>query len=163
MPDRGRFTVSLAKQDFKFAAAHFTLFGDAPAELLHGHNYRVEVHLDGETLDETGLLVDIQAVKRRIRAACDRLDERTLVPDQSSRVQIETRDGQVQLRFEGRTYELPEADVLRLPVANVSMELLARMLWEEIAEVLHGSRVQSLRVTLHETAGQSASYRDAIS
>ena len=39
----GRFTVRLAKQDFKFSAAHFTLFPDGTAELLHGHNFQVAV------------------------------------------------------------------------------------------------------------------------
>jgi 6-pyruvoyltetrahydropterin/6-carboxytetrahydropterin synthase len=159
MPDPGRFAIRLAKEDFKFSSAHFTLFADAPAELLHGHNYRVEVELEGERLDEAGLLLDIGAVKRRVRERCARLDERTLLPEKSPTVQIAEAGGQIELRFEGRSYALPASDVLRLPVSNVSMELLARMLWEEVAPVLRGSRVQSMTLILHETAGQSCSYR----
>ena len=41
------FTLRLGKQDFKFSAAHFTLFPDGSAELLHGHDYRVRVALRG--------------------------------------------------------------------------------------------------------------------
>jgi 6-pyruvoyltetrahydropterin/6-carboxytetrahydropterin synthase len=158
----GRFAIRLAKEDFKFSSAHFTLFADAPAELLHGHNYRVEVELEGERLDEAGLLLDISAVKRRVRERCARLDERTLLPEKNPAVQIAEAGGQIELRFEGRSYALPASDVLRLPVGNVSMELLARMLWEEVAPVLRGSRVQSMTLTLHETAGQSCSYRAVL-
>lgn len=159
---RPRFTVRLAKEDFKFSAAHFTLFADAPAELLHGHNYRVEIELEGERLDSAGLLLDIGALKRRVRERCARLDERTLLPEKNPAVEITSRGGQLEVRFEGRSYSLPASDALRLPVHNVSMELLAQMLWEEIAEVLRGTRVQVMQLTLHETAGQSCSYRSDV-
>src|SRR5262249_35755277 len=43
-------------------------------ENVHGHNYRVQVTLTGETLDETGLLVDFAAMKRVLRAAIAYLD-----------------------------------------------------------------------------------------
>ncbi len=162
MAEPGRFSVHLAKEDFKFAAAHFTLFEDGPAELLHGHNYRVAVDLEGERLDSVGLLVDIASVKRCIRSACARLDERTLVPEHSDRVQLERRAGQVELRFEGRSYVLPADDVLPLPLSNVSMELLARLLWQQIVESLRDTRVDTLRVILHETSGQSCSYRAPV-
>jgi 6-pyruvoyltetrahydropterin/6-carboxytetrahydropterin synthase len=154
-----RYSVTLAPQDFKFAAAHFTLFPDRPAELLHGHNYRVEIELEGEELDGDGLLVDIAAVKRRVRERCARLDERTLIPERAKALQIERSGDQVGLRFQGRSYALPAADALLLPIANVSMELLARLLWQEIAPVLAGSRVRVMTLTLHETAGQCAAYR----
>jgi 6-pyruvoyltetrahydropterin/6-carboxytetrahydropterin synthase len=67
-----RFTVTLAKQDFKFSAAHFTLFGDGEAELLHGHNFHVRVDLAGERLDRQGLLVSFAAVKAAVRAVARR-------------------------------------------------------------------------------------------
>jgi 6-pyruvoyl-tetrahydropterin synthase len=56
MPSTGRFHIELAKEDFKFSAAHFTLFGPDAAERLHGHNYRVTVAVEGEELDARGLL-----------------------------------------------------------------------------------------------------------
>ena len=35
------FSIRLAKEDFKFSVAHFTIFGPGHAEPLHGHNYNV--------------------------------------------------------------------------------------------------------------------------
>ena len=49
---RPEYVLRLAKEDFKFSAAHFTLFGPDEAELLHGHNYQVEVEMVGYALDE---------------------------------------------------------------------------------------------------------------
>ena len=158
----GGYSVRLAKENFKFSAAHFTLFGDAPAERLHGHNYRLALELGGEDLDSLGLLLDIAGVKRRVRESCRRLDERTLIPEFAESLEIERLPGQIEFRFEGRAYCLPEEDVVLLPLPNVSMELLARMLWEEIAPLLEGSRVTGMTLTLEETEGQSASYRAAI-
>jgi 6-pyruvoyltetrahydropterin/6-carboxytetrahydropterin synthase len=154
-----RYSVTLAKEDFKFAAAHFTLFPDRPAELLHGHNYRVSLELEGEQLDAHGLLVDLTAVKRRVRECCALLDERTLIPERAPALRIERGDDQVSIRFQDRSYALPAPDVRLLPLENVSMELLARLLWREIAPALAGSRVRAMALTLHETAGQSATYR----
>jgi 6-pyruvoyltetrahydropterin/6-carboxytetrahydropterin synthase len=163
-----RYRVILAKEDFKFSAAHFTLFGDGRAELLHGHNYRVRAELAGGGLDGEGLLVDIEAFKRALRARCAGLDSRTLIPGESPRVEWTRQAGQgageaaVEVRCGERRYRFPAADVLVLPLANTSIELLARMLWEELAPLLAGSRVESLAIAVEETAGQECWYEDRI-
>jgi 6-pyruvoyltetrahydropterin/6-carboxytetrahydropterin synthase len=159
-----RYRVILAKEDFKFSAAHFTLFGDGRAELLHGHNYRVRAELAGGGLDGEGLLVDIEAFKRALRARCARLDSRTLIPGESARVEWTREDAEssVEVRCGERRYRFPTADVLVLPLANTSIELLARMLWEELAPHLAGSRVESLAIAVEETAGQECWYEERI-
>jgi 6-pyruvoyltetrahydropterin/6-carboxytetrahydropterin synthase len=153
-----RYRIVLAKEDFKFSVAHFTLFGAARAELLHGHNYRVSLELAGSELDEQGLLVDIEVPKQAVRALCARLDSRTLLPAESAGLALSEQDGSVEVRFGERRYRFPAADVLALPLANTSMELLARMFWSEIAGRLHGTRVESLAVAVEETAGQRCVY-----
>jgi 6-pyruvoyltetrahydropterin/6-carboxytetrahydropterin synthase len=162
-----RYRVILAKEDFKFSAAHFTLFGDGRAELLHGHNYRVRAELSGGGLDGEGLLVDIEAFKRALRARCAGLDSRTLIPGESARVAwtrcaAEGAEEAVELRCGERRYRFPAADVLVLPLANTSIELLARMLWTELAPHLAGSRVESLAIAVEETAGQECWYEERI-
>ena len=159
MPDAPRFSIHLAKEDFKFSAAHFTLFPDGRAELLHGHNYRVRVALAGPGLDAVGLLVDAAAVKGRIRASCAALDERTLIPTATDRLAVSREDGGVEVRFGDRSYRFPEGDVVLVPLENVSIELLARKLWQELAPELAGTAVEELTVEVEETPGQSCAYR----
>ena len=155
---RPRYRIVLAKEDFKFSAAHFTLFPGGGAELLHGHNYRVRLELSGAALDEEGLLVDLDVVKRAVRAFCRRLDSRTLVPTESSRLRWSRHDGGVEVRLDERLYRFPEADTLLLAIANTSIELLARMLWQDLAPHLEGSGVDHLAVSVEETAGQLCWY-----
>jgi 6-pyruvoyltetrahydropterin/6-carboxytetrahydropterin synthase len=55
------FTIS---KRFSFAASHVIegLPSDHPCSRLHGHNYSVEVVLASETVDETGFVVDYNAL-----------------------------------------------------------------------------------------------------
>jgi 6-pyruvoyltetrahydropterin/6-carboxytetrahydropterin synthase len=153
-----RYRIVLAKQDFKFSAAHFTLFPDGSAELLHGHNYRVEVELSGSGLDGEGLLVDLESFKKALRGRCARLDSFTLLPAESRRLRWSRDGGSVEVRCGERIYRFPADDVLLLPLVNTSIELLARMLWEELAPHLAGSRVDTLAVSVEESAGQRCWY-----
>lgn len=160
------YRIRLAKEDFKFSAAHFTLFPDGRAELLHGHNYRVRLELAGPTLSEVGLLFDVSRVKERIRERCDALDEHTLIPTRCERLDVRPDGGSVEVRFRDRVYRFPERDVVLLPLANLSIELLARMLWDDVADVLRpdsvGGAVEELTVEVEETPGQSCAYRAAL-
>jgi 6-pyruvoyltetrahydropterin/6-carboxytetrahydropterin synthase len=151
-----RLSLRLAKADFKFAASHFTWFEDGSAERLHGHNYRVSVVVSGERLGPDGLLVEARIVKDEVRRLCAALDERVLLPEPSSRVAIEARGSEVEVRVAGRAYTLPASDVSRLPVPNISVECLAQHLWRELAKPLAGLPIQTLAVEVAESDGQSA-------
>jgi len=153
------FNLRLAKRDFKFSIAHFTLFGPAEAEPLHGHNYRVSVEIEGRRLDEAGLLADCGDLKRRIRALCAELDDRILLPKESPWLEVVDGDESVEVRFAERVYRLPAAEVVRLPIENTSMELLARFFWQALAAGLPAERIRSLAVEVEETDGQSCGYR----
>lgn len=152
------FRIRLAKEDFKFSAAHFTLFPDGRAELLHGHNYRVRLELAGPELSDVGLLFDVTVVKRVIRERCAALDEHTLIPTRAETLDARRENGSVEVRFRDRLYRFPEEDVVLLPLANVSIELMARMLWQNVAEVVAGGPVRELSVEVEETPGQSCAY-----
>lgn len=153
-----RYTLRLAKEDFKFAAAHFTLFPGGRAELLHGHNYRVRVELAGDELGDCGLLFDLAEAKVAIRAACAELDERTLIPTASDRVAVGREGDNLEVRFDDRAYRFPLDDVALLPLENVSIELLAAFLWRALAPAFAGSPVASLAVEVEESSGQSCRY-----
>lgn len=161
-PPMPRFRIVLAKEDFKFSAAHFTLFPGGRAELLHGHNYRVRVELSGSELEEEGLLVDLEAFKKRLRGICAGLDSRTLLPGESTRLDWSREDGAIEVRCGERSYRFPADDTLVLPLANTSMELLARMIWRDLAGGLEGSRVDLLAVSVEESSGQRCWFEDRV-
>ncbi len=149
--------LSLAKEDFKFSSAHFTIFGDDDAELLHGHNYQVGARLGGRRLDSLGFLVDVAPVKRQIRALCSELDERVLIPARCTLLEIDERDGETHLHFAERHYCFPAADVLRLPLRNITIEELSRHFWQLLAPRLPAA-IEWLELTIGETSGQQASW-----
>lgn len=57
-----------------FAAGHSLRNYRGKCENVHGHNYRVQITVEGEDLNSIGLLVDFSDVKRAIRAIVARLD-----------------------------------------------------------------------------------------
>lgn len=156
------YRITLAKEDFHFSCAHFTLFGTTTGELLHGHNYRVEVDVWGGELDELGLLVNIQRLKGEVRKACARLDGRTLLPRSSPHLAWRQEGDSVEVTFADRAYRLPANDVVLVPVVNTTIELLACMLWQELVPALAGSLVEELGVVVEETPGQRCRYESGL-
>jgi 6-pyruvoyltetrahydropterin/6-carboxytetrahydropterin synthase len=57
-----------------FAAGHALRNYKGKCENVHGHIFRVQVVIEGERLDETGLLVDFIDVKHSMRSIIERLD-----------------------------------------------------------------------------------------
>jgi 6-pyruvoyltetrahydropterin/6-carboxytetrahydropterin synthase len=57
-----------------FAAAHQLRNYKGKCENLHGHNYRVEVTIEGEELNAIGLVADFADVKRLMKQVVDQLD-----------------------------------------------------------------------------------------
>lgn len=161
MSTEAEYRVLLAKEDFKFSAAHFTLFPDGSAELLHGHNYQVAVEITGPRLDDYGLLCDFVQVKDAIRDLCESLDSRTLIPVRSPDLEVKENGDAVEVAFRERRYRLPAADVLLLDLANTSIELFAAMIWQRLAPdvAAAGEGLTEMRVSVAETAGQSCRYR----
>lgn len=63
------YTLSCAKEDFKFSSAHFVAHGGG-REKLHGHNYRLYVSLQAKTLGSDGCVMDFAELKKVVRALC---------------------------------------------------------------------------------------------
>jgi queuosine biosynthesis protein QueD len=61
-----------------FAAGHALRNYHGKCENVHGHNYKVRAKLEGEQLDEAGLLVDFNDVKRVLNEIIDRVDHKFL-------------------------------------------------------------------------------------
>ncbi len=112
----------------QFAAAHRLENFYGKCEALHGHNWRVEVFLRGEKLDEAGLLMDFGAIKARTREILEEIDHKYL-------------------------NELPA-----FQGQNPSSENLARHLYERLGVSLSRNGVRVSRVNVWESDSSCASY-----
>jgi 6-pyruvoyltetrahydropterin/6-carboxytetrahydropterin synthase len=116
-----------------FAAGHALRGYRGKCENVHGHNYKVQVTIEGERLDSAGLLVDFVEVKRIVKAAIEPLDHRFL-------------------------NDVPPFDTL-----NPSAENMAKYFYERLAEGLGTARLEApvrvAEVRIWETDTSSAVYR----
>ena len=157
----GRFTLHVAKEFLSFSAAHFIAHRGS-RELLHGHNYRLAVTVDG-ALGPDGYVIDFGLVKRAARRICDELDSRTLIPTRSDTLSIVEREGEIEVTCEdGSRFLLPRKDVVLLPIVHTSVEELSRYLCERLGAELHtcaSAELSAIEVSVGEAPGQAASYR----
>ena len=61
-----------------FAAAHALRHYKGACENLHGHNFKVHVTIEGEQLDQAGMLVDFLDVKALMLRVMERIDHQNL-------------------------------------------------------------------------------------
>jgi len=115
-----------------FAAGHALRNYKGKCENVHGHNYRVQVTVEGAELDSIGLLVDFGAIKKAIRGVVERVDHQFL------------------------------NDLEPFSVANPSAENLARYFYDEILRGLGTSPAHIREVRIWETDTTSASYRPTV-
>lgn len=162
--ETGAFGAELSKEDFKFSAAHFTLFGPERAEGLHGHNYRVEVAFWGASLDDLGFLADFAAVKSAIRALCAAWDEKILIASDAPYLRTESSGSSVEIRYADREYRVPAKETELLPIRNITVEALSHLFWQRLAAApcWRHSSVRRLQVAIAETSGQGASFCDDL-
>ena len=117
-------TIEIAKEDLHFSAAHFTIFSATERENLHGHDFAVAATARGPVGDD-GLCFDYNALKSRLRALCERLDERVLLPARSPHLAIEEGPDAVRVAFAAERLTFLPRDVTLLPIRNVTVEELS--------------------------------------
>lgn len=64
------------KKRFEISAAHkLDLDYDSKCTNFHGHNWIIDVHLQSETLDKNGMVLDFTHIKRKIQ---DKFDHKVI-------------------------------------------------------------------------------------
>ncbi len=61
-----------------FSSAHQLRGYKGKCEELHGHNWKVEIQVEGENLDDVGLLIDFKDIKTILKNAIEELDHKML-------------------------------------------------------------------------------------
>lgn len=65
------YQVSIQTQ---FSAAHFLRNYKGKCENLHGHNWKVEVTVSSDTLDDTGMVIDFTILKQKTTNIIEQFD-----------------------------------------------------------------------------------------
>ncbi|HNW25338.1 MAG TPA: 6-carboxytetrahydropterin synthase QueD [Candidatus Gastranaerophilaceae bacterium] len=61
-----------------FSAAHHLLNYEGDCENQHGHNWLVEVFVQGNSLDKSNILIDYKILKKELKAVLDILDHQDI-------------------------------------------------------------------------------------
>jgi 6-pyruvoyltetrahydropterin/6-carboxytetrahydropterin synthase len=104
-----------------FASAHTLRGYPGACARMHGHNWKVEVEVQAEQLDELGIAIDFKTIRRETNTICDRLDHQYL------------------------------NDLEPFTELNPTAENIAAYLFHAIAAVINNERVRVSAVTLWET------------
>jgi 6-pyruvoyltetrahydropterin/6-carboxytetrahydropterin synthase len=156
------FAIEVAKDYFNFAAAHFLIFANGQREALHGHNYQVAVRLEGE-LDRAGVVLDFITLKPLVKRVCDDLDHRTLIQSQSPLLKVQKKNNGVSIHYRKQKILLPKHDVILLPLANTSTELLAEYIANQIQLKVRRqfpqATIRYIEVVVEEARSQRAIFR----
>jgi 6-pyruvoyltetrahydropterin/6-carboxytetrahydropterin synthase len=75
---RGKRIVYEVMVEATFEAAHQLPLHEGKCARLHGHNYRVQVFVAGDQLQDSGMLIDFGDVRRECRETIDYFDHRYL-------------------------------------------------------------------------------------
>jgi len=163
------FEVHVAKQTFKFHAAHFVAY-DGFRERLHGHNYQVSVRLIGShTIMNDGYLIDFGDIKGVMKKICKELNEHFICPTLSDVIKISHEDDMnITLRCQdGAFFSFPKSDCVMLPIVHSTVEELSIYLYGRVLRdigitALTSRGIHTMEINVAEAVGQDASFRYKI-
>lgn len=125
-----RFTIF---KDFEFSAAHAIRGHTRGCQNLHGHNYRVRVHVAAGELDGLGMVIDFADLKEIVSEVADPFDHQVI------------------------------NDVPPFDRENTTAELLARHFHDEVSRRVAeatGARAAVTRVEIWETPSSCAVFEE---
>jgi 6-pyruvoyltetrahydropterin/6-carboxytetrahydropterin synthase len=153
-----QYCVRVADESTVFASAHFITYDRDVCEALHGHNFATAVTVEGP-LDRNHCVVDFLTLKKLVGELLAELDHRVLLPMGHDQIRVEVQGEEIEVRFPGRRWVFPRCECALLPVANTTVELLARHLAQGVLARLSGAIGRKrIRVTVEvtESPGWSA-------
>jgi 6-pyruvoyltetrahydropterin/6-carboxytetrahydropterin synthase len=113
-------------KDFTFSAAHAIRGHTRGCENLHGHNYRVRIHVQARSLDALGMVIDFADLKTVAREVLDPFDHRVM------------------------------NDIPPFGERNTTAELFAQYVFEEVARRIDDARLRVARVEVWENESACA-------
>ena len=111
-----------------FSAAHRLVGSGGKCESLHGHNFGVELEVEGRKLDDTGMMIDFGVLKGILNSVLESLDHSDL------------------------------NEVSNFADQSPSSENIARYILEEVEGKISAPDVRVRSVTVSESDNASATY-----
>lgn len=116
-----------------FSAAHQLKAFRGACESLHGHNWKVEVYVTSDVLDDSGVVIDFRILKKHVRHIMETLDHKFL------------------------------NDLGPFKDTNPSSENIARYVAEQLAPLLEKRQITVSRITAWESDNACATYYPSLS
>jgi len=116
-----------------FSSAHRLRQYNGECERLHGHNWKVEVSVESEVLDDLGMVMDFRDLKQKTKALIDRFDHQYL------------------------------NEIAPFTELNPTTENLAKYIFEELSRAINTDSIRVSKVTIWESPICFASYTKALS
>lgn len=113
----------------QFSAAHYLKDYPGKCANVHGHNYRVQITVEGEVLDHLGMVIEFEVIKQAVKEWIDKFDH-------------------------GFLNEIAPFDTI-----NPSAENLAKFFYDVVAAAIEGLPARVTYVRVFETEKCSAGYR----
>jgi len=111
-----------------FSAAHRLRQYDGECERLHGHNWKVEISVISEILNELGMVMDFKDLKDKSKALINRFDHQYL-------------------------NDIPPFDRI-----NPTTENMAKYIFDELSKLINTENIKISKVSIWESDTCSASY-----
>jgi 6-pyruvoyltetrahydropterin/6-carboxytetrahydropterin synthase len=111
-----------------FAAAHQLRNFGGKCEDLHGHNWKIEVYVCGQKLEDNGLLIDFKIIKDKTKEILERLDHKFI------------------------------NDIEYFKKINPSSENIARYIFDSLAGDINNGNINVSKVTAWESETACATY-----
>jgi len=112
----------------QFAAAHQLRNFRGKCEKLHGHNWRIEVYIQGEKLNDAGLLIDFKEVKEATNRILEEFDHSFL------------------------------NELSQFKDQNPSSENIAAYIFDTLSNEVNNNNIKVTKITAWESEFASASY-----
>lgn len=114
-----------------FSSAHYLRNYQGKCEHIHGHNWKVEVVLEGNKLDKSGMLLDFGILKKHLKEIMGTLDHKCL-----------------------------NEDVEFFKELSPSSENIARFIFQELSRRIEDKEVKVFEVKVFESENSYAIFRE---
>ncbi len=114
----------------EFSSAHTLVGHTGPCKKMHGHNWKVEVEISGDKLDNIGMVVDFKEIRKATNHVVDELDHEFL------------------------------NDLEPFSDSNPTAENIAKYIYTKLSEEFSNKNVKVNSIKLWETDKSAVSYKE---